>query len=59
MRISPKRTEIAKLRCAANVLQKEMAYVVGVSVGHYQMIELGTRKSNRVTQAATEFFNRK
>lgn len=41
MRISPQRTETAKLRHAAGLQQKECAAKVGVSVSYLQKVELG------------------
>lgn len=44
------RTEIAKLRKASGLQQKEVAALCGVSTGHYQMVELGTRKSQVIEE---------
>ena len=52
MRVSPQRTEIAKMRCAAKIPQKEMADRLGVSTGHFQQVELGTRESKVLTARA-------
>lgn len=52
MRVSPLRTEIAKLRAVRGLLQKEAAELCGVCTGHYQAVELGTRKSEALTERA-------
>ncbi len=52
MRISPQKTEIARLRCAAKIPQKEMANTLGVSVRHLRAVELGERQSKSVTDRA-------
>jgi len=41
MRISPQRTEIAKARMSAGILQKEFADRLGCSISHIQKIETG------------------
>ncbi len=43
------RTEIAKLRAASGLQQKEVAAMLKVSTGHYQMVELGVRISGKIT----------
>jgi len=52
MRISPQRTELAKMRVAAKIPQKEMADRLRVSTGHLQMCELGKRNSTALFERA-------
>lgn len=53
MRVSPERTEVAKLRRASGLLQKELADRAGVSVTHLQKVELGNREpSKRLLEVA-------
>lgn len=47
-----KRTEIARLRCAAGMLQKEVADKCGVSTYHFRMVENGKRKSEALLSRA-------
>lgn len=58
MRISPQRTEIAKLRCAANIPQKELADTLGVSVRHLRAVELGEKKSKSLLDRARTAFGK-
>ena len=53
MRVSPRRTTIARARLKAGMLQKEFADHCGVSVSYLQKIELGTiAPSKRVRDIA-------
>lgn len=54
MRVSPERTELARMRVAANVRQKELANRCGVTAHHLRMVELGQRTSVALCQRAKE-----
>ena len=41
MRQSPKRTEVAIMRCAAKIEQKQLARLCDVSQSYLQKVELG------------------
>lgn len=52
MRVSPRRTAIARARLKAGMLQKEFADHCGVSVSHMRKVELGKRKSATIAAKA-------
>lgn len=52
MRISRQKTEVARMRCAAKMPQKELADKLGVSVGHLQQVEYGKRESRSLCDRA-------
>jgi len=52
MRVSPRRTAIARARLKAGMLQKEFADHCGVSVSHLRKVELGKRKSGTIAEKA-------
>lgn len=47
MRVSPLRTEIAKMRKDSGLLQKEAAEKLGVSVSYLQKVELGKMQPSK------------
>ncbi len=47
MRHSPQRTEVAKMRCAAKMPQKELARLCDVSQSYLQKVELGKIPASR------------
>ncbi len=53
------RTEIAILRAASGLQQKELADKLGVSTGHYQMVELGVRISKPLVNRVKAMLGRK
>jgi predicted transcriptional regulator len=44
MRVSPRRTPIARARLSAGLQQKEMAAKIGISQSYLQKVELGVLK---------------
>lgn len=44
MRVSPRRTPIARARLSAGLQQKEMAAKIGISKSYLQKVELGILK---------------
>jgi transcriptional regulator with XRE-family HTH domain len=57
MRRSNLQTELAKMRVASGMLQKELADRLGIKQTHLQKIEAGIRKSNRVEREAIGILN--
>ena len=56
MRVSPERTEVAKMRKASGLLQKEAADRARVSVSYLQKVELGKiPASKRLVEAIRRF----
>lgn len=58
MRISPQRTEIAKLRYAADMPQKQLADILKVSVRHLRAVELGEKQSKSLSDRARIVFGK-
>lgn len=53
------RTEIALLRKASGLQQKEVAAMLNRSLGHYQMVELGTRISQPIVDRVRAMLGKK
>lgn len=58
MRNSPERTEIAKMRVASGLLQKEAAALLGVSTHQLKEVECGRRVSRALCERAKTVFGK-
>lgn len=60
MKVSPQKTTVAKLRCAAGLSQKQAAAIIGISTSYMQKIELGIiPASSRVSKTVKSFLKSK